>query len=351
MEVEKTIRIALIGCGGMAAQFRHIYTSIPGAELTMVVDTNEQLCRQVAADLQIARWSTTFEDALSADIDMLDISTPNFMHASQAIAALEAGKHVLLQKPMTTTVEEAEAIVETARRAGKTAGMYMSYFDNPIYYDIKKMVDAGLIGQIASVYCRGASTHGIKAPPGTWRSSLEKTGGGAFIQLAVHPMNMAQWLIGDTIRDVMAMSHNRRSPNIGGDDMTVTVCYFERGAMGTLEASYCSHDYILKLYGTAGNITVTNNNQVDLMLNDTFIGETFAYNQPQTKQSYTFPNFTMTKINMAHNPYDQHVAFVQAIQAGRPAPIPVEVGLRDMRLVDAVYRSAKEKRLVEVGIS
>lgn len=347
MKEKKYIGIALIGCGGMAANYRHRYTEIPGAKLLLVVDINEKVAQETAMQLKVEKWSTDFNDCLIPEIDIVDISTPNFLHAEQATAALHAKKHILLQKPIAPSVREAELIVNSALESGMTAGMYMSLFDNPLYYDVKKLIDYGRLGVISSIHCRCAHRGGLRMQQGNWRQSLEKTGGGSFIQLAVHNMNMVQWLLSERIISVMAFSKNMMCPNVGGDDITVVACEFNNGVLGTLESSYCADSDMLSIYGTKGFINIIDNHNVELCLDETFEGEIIQYATPAKlcNCKYDFDTFSLYK---GINPFDQHITFVKAVQAGNPPQVTVETGLYDLKIVQAVYKSATEKSMVKI---
>ncbi len=345
MNTEKVYRIAMIGCGGMANQYRHKYTLIPGAKLALLIDVNEEVAKNAAEKTGAERWSTDWKDALSPDIDIVDVSTPNHLHELHAVACMEAGKHVLLQKPIAPTLAEARRIVETAKKTGVTAGMYMSLFEDPIYYEIKRIIEGGHLGKIASVTCRGAHRGGLRMAPGTWRGSAEKTGGGCFIQLTVHQLDMAQWLLGEKIVRVAAFSKNRMSPNVGGDDSTVAACEFESGAVGTLESSYITEPNILAVYGTKGYIHVMNE-VVTLKMDEGYEGDIIKYSEPGKTHSF---RYSYNGYRDDNNKYDQHIAFVKAVMEGRPAPVSLETGLYDLQVVKAVYESAKTKKWVEVA--
>ncbi|ANE48545.1 hypothetical protein SY83_22195 [Paenibacillus swuensis] len=349
MTMKAIVHVALIGCGGMAAMIRKRYLETKNAKLVLLVDSNEEVCRKASAELRGIPWSTRFVDALVEGIDALDISTPNYLHAEQAVAALQAGKHVLVQKPLATTVQEAEAIAHAARESGTVAGMYMSFYDNGLYHEAKDIISRGLIGEVTSVRCRGAGVSGKYIPADNWRSSLVKTGGGSFIQLALHSVNMAEWLIDDEIEEVFAYSHNRFSPNIGGDDVTSATCRFRGGALGTLESSYCSYQYVVTVYGTEGYVTITNNRETELMLNARYEGSFIQVKEPNIPTRRTYEEFRMAEVCIENNPYNQHQAFITAIAENKSATVTVETGLRNLRIVDAVHRSAREHRPVEVG--
>lgn len=335
----KTIRIAVVGCGGMARFYCRRYTQVENAQLALLVDTNEALVKQMAADLGGVRWSTNFEDCLTDDIDMVDISTPNFLHEEQAIAAIEAGKHVIIQKPLAPTVEAAERICEAARRSGKNIGMYMNTFNDPIVRDMKELVESGHLGKVEGIHCRNAHRGGLTVPAGTWRGDLEKCGGGSFIQLAIHNIDAVQYLVGSQIKSVMAYSHNTMCPNIGGDDATVASCMFESGILGTLESSYAADRNVLCVYGTKGHFVFGGKNCLELQLDEPFEGMVIKYNQPG--QLVRFPLEDTLDVYNKENPFDQSIAFVKAIQEGKPAPVSLKTGLHDLKVVHAVYRSAK----------
>ena len=95
---EKLLGAALLGCGGMASHYRAVYAHHPGVAFRLVVDVNAEVAQSVAKELGVARWSTDWRDALAGDIDVADISTPNHLHEEQAVALLNAGKHVIDRK-------------------------------------------------------------------------------------------------------------------------------------------------------------------------------------------------------------------------------------------------------------
>lgn len=348
MSINGELAIALVGCGGMARSYRHRYTQVPGARLALLVDADEEVARSAAEELSVEKWSTRYEDVLSPEIDIVDISTPNFLHAEQALAAIGAGKHIIMQKPITPTVEEAETIIREARKMGVQVGMYMSMFDDPLYYEVKEMIAAGLFGTISSIHCRGAHRGGLRALPGAWRSFREKTGGGAFIQLTVHNIDMVHWLLDDRIARVSAFSKNMMCPNIGGDDLTSAACEFESGILGTLEAGYCADANIVTIYGSSGFISILNDHYITIKLSQSYEGRHIHYTEPETIVAIQVVNINKKELRRGHNPYDQHIAFVKAIMEGRPAPISAETGLYDLKVVQAVYTSAQEKRFVDI---
>ena len=342
----KKLQIALVGVGGMARLYRHRYQEAEGAELALVIDANPEFAKAASDALGGIRWSTHFEDCLADDIDMVDISTPNFLHAEQAVRAIEAGKHVTVQKPLAPTVEEAQKIVAAAKKTDKNVGVYMSLFNHAITHDLKKLVDGGYLGQIEGAHCRNAHRGGLHTEPGTWRGDLKKCGGGSLIQLAIHNIDLVQWLLGSPITEVSAYSHNLHCPNIGGDDATAVCCKFANGTLGTIESSYCADQSEMSLYGTKGHFCMIDDYQVLLCLDEEFDGDVIHYHQPHQLISIAIGD-SISEFEQ-DNPHDQSIAFVKAVLQHKPAPVSIETGLRDLKVVKAVYESAKRKEFVTI---
>ena len=340
------MNIAIVGCGGFANQYRHIYTQVEGAKLVLMIDPNRRMARTAAAKLGVPRVSTNFEDCLGDDIDMVDISTPNFLHLPQGLRAIEAGKHVIIQKPLTPTVADGQKLVDAAKKTTKNVGMFMNMRSNPLIYDIKDIIDSGAIGKVSSTFSRGAHTGGLRMKEHNWRNSTEKTGGGALIQLGLHHINLVQWLLGEKITSVMAYSKNLMCKNVAGDDVTNAIFEYESGLLGTVESAYCATGGELIINGSEGRIELFPK-QVRLNLNRPYKGSFITYTRPKKDRMIPI-RFTGRYLFSAENPAEQHVHFVKACLEGKPAPVPIADGLYDLKVVDAIYRAAAEKRQIFV---
>jgi predicted dehydrogenase len=169
------IRIGLVGCGGVVRQYRKVYRGLPWVRVVTAIDVNLEEAEAAAEELGASRASTRFEEALEPDIDAVVISTPNHLHVEQAPAAFEAGKHVLLQKPMARTIEECDRILEAQRRSGKVLGIYMNLLDHSLFRDLKRMAQSGYLGAIGLVSARLAHRGGLSwgGADVNWRASRE----------------------------------------------------------------------------------------------------------------------------------------------------------------------------------
>lgn len=334
------IRVALVGAGGMARHYRAVYASLPQVRWMLAVDPNAQE-RAACKELGVARTSSRFEDALADDIDMVDISTPNHLHEPQAVAALRAGKHVLLQKPMANTLEAADRILDAAESSRGTLGMFMSSYGNPVMWSIKRMIETGALGKIQSVRARDAHRGGLFADRGDhkWRSSKEKTGGGAFIQLSIHGINLVQWWLDSRITELCAYCDNRYCPNIGGDDVTTAIARFDNGVLGTFDSGYASDGQAREVYGTAGYVRLTDgDNILRMCLDEPYEDELIQYTTPGERRRFVLVRH---KHDDVQNVYNQHRCFVEALEAGRPPHMSGEVGRHDLAVVMAAYESAE----------
>jgi predicted dehydrogenase len=340
--------IALIGCGGMARNYRDNYANIPGTRYRLVVDVNAEVAEQTAGECSVARWSTDWREALADDVQIVDISTPNHLHTEPAVELLGRGKHVILQKPMAPTVAECRRIVEAARASGAKAGVYMSDLEDPLVWDLREIVRGGYIGQVTGVRARYAHRGGLRAPATetNWRGSAEKTGGGAFMQLSIHHTNLLSWMLDDTISSVMGYAKNLMCLNIGGDDLTACVAEFARtGVLGVFESAWNADGTCLELYGSEGSVKMRGGQgaPTEVVLNRPFSGRIVQVESTER---------TMVPANSGHsrpeNPLNQHIAFVAAVRDGLSVPVPAEIGLYDVAVVKAVYHSAETGRRIAV---
>jgi len=343
------LRVAVTGAGGEARWYMEAYQRCPESELVLIQDIDEKKAREQGEKLGVP-WTTKFEDLLRADIDIVDVSTPNHLHAPQSVAAFEAGKHVICQKPMAPTVADCDRMIAAGKKAKRQLAIYMGSLSSPLYHELKEMIKAGFFGIISSVSSRGAHRGGYEAKDRShWRGSKEKTGGGVFIQLAVHPINLFQWLLDEEITQVVARSTNRLCQHsIGGDDLTHAVCEFKSGIYGSFEAGYAAEGGLFAFYGTKGSFVQTAG-KTFLWSENPWDGEIITYRPKGGKEMTELdPKELGERQAPLRERYDQHFAFVHALVKGEPVPVPGELGRRDVTIIKAVYRAAEEGRLVRV---
>lgn len=340
-----TLRVALAGCGGVVRRYRRVYSALPGVRIVATIDTNLYEAEQAAKELGAARISTKFTAALEDDVDAVVISTPNHLHSSQAIAALESGKHVLLQKPMARTVAECDAILAAQRRSGKILGLYMNLLDHPLFRDIRKMVQQGVLGDIALFSARLAHRGGLSwsGAGQNWRASRTQTGGGSFIQLGVHYQHLMRWLLQQEIIGAHAINTNFACPHLEGDDLMLAQYQLSGGSLGEIQTSWCCQEEHVSLMGTRGSLHYRENRRVEFTGDGgPFDGELLHWEGDGSCE--VLEDCLPPEWNDPVNPYNQHRRFVEALRQGDHPEVSGEDGREDMRVVEACYASAEALR-------
>ncbi len=350
------INVAFVGCGGMAAHYLPVYRDLDWIRVVCCVDVAGEAAARAAAACGSAA-ATHYAAALAPEIDAVVISTPNNLHRPQAVAAIEAGKHVLLQKPVAANLADAEAIAAAAARSHRTIGLYMSYFDQPLMHDIRDMVAQGRLGQVVHCYARLMHTGGMmwsrEALAGirTWRGSVAETGGGCFIQLAVHYIHLFTWMTGAHVVRASGFTRNLHCPGLEGEDLAMAILELDSGAMITLDTAWCASGEELALHGTRGRVQYRNNRWLGVSsASGAFEGRVVQY-RGGLVEAFGGPQGEEQEMEIRPpafgdiaNPLNQHRAFLEAVRDGRPAPVPVASGVEDLRVVYEVYRAAEKNR-------
>jgi predicted dehydrogenase len=345
----------------MAAHYVGVYRDLEWVRVVNCIDAAPGAAEKAAGSIPGAAASTDFAAALGGDVDAVVISSPNHFHRPQAVAAIEAGKHVLLQKPVAPTVADAEAIGQAAARSARTVGLYMSYFDQPLIHDLRDMVAQGWLGDVVHGYARlmhkGGMMWSDEALAGSpnWRGRVAETGGGCFIQLAVHYVHIFEWVTGARVVRASGFTRNLHCPGLEGEDVAVGVFELDTGAMLTIDTAWCTNGEELSVHGTKGRFTYREN-QLALCSNaGAFHGRAARYSGglvaqfggswgEEQQMEVRPPGFADLS-----NPLNQHLQFLEAARDGRPAPVSIASGVRDLRVVMALYESARTGRAVEVA--
>lgn len=217
MSDRKPLRVGMVGYAFMGAAHSHAWRTAPRffdlplqPQLTALAGRNAESVRAAADKYGWDGAETDWRRLIDRDdIDLIDICTPGNTHAEIAIAALEAGKHVLCEKPLANSVEEAERMTAAADAAA-ARGVYsmcgFSYRRTPALALAKRMVDAGRLGQIRHVRAQYLQDWLSDAgAPLTWRLDKEKSGSGSLGDIGAHSIDAAQWITGRRITGVSAL--------------------------------------------------------------------------------------------------------------------------------------------------
>jgi UDP-N-acetyl-2-amino-2-deoxyglucuronate dehydrogenase len=235
----REFQIALVGCGRISKNHFDAIRRIDGLRLAAVADTDEGRAR-AAGEEQGVPWFTNYAEMLeSAKSDVVAICTPSGLHSVQGIAAARAGKHVITEKPMSITLEQADALVDACDSAGVKLFVVKQNRLNPSVQLLKRAVDKGRFGRIylanTTVRWTRPQEYYDAAP---WRGTWEFDGG-AFMNQASHYVDLIQWLIGP-VESVVAKTATQ-ARRIEAEDSGVAVIKFRSGALGVIEVNVLTY--------------------------------------------------------------------------------------------------------------
>ena len=230
------LRYGVVGAGIQGESHIKIIAALPNAELVSVCDIDEGRARSAALTYG-AKNALTDYDELFADesIEAVSIALPDHLHRDAAVKALEAGKDVLLEKPMATTVPDAEAIVAAQEASGRTLMMLWSNRWMPMYWSTKEMLDAGELGDPMYVYARLSNTLYVPTQMLSWSANTRLP-----FWLICHRYDIARWYFGSEAKRVYAVSQSRvlRGMGIDTPDLYQATVEFENGCVGNFESCW-----------------------------------------------------------------------------------------------------------------
>ncbi|MCQ2432621.1 MAG: Gfo/Idh/MocA family oxidoreductase [Clostridia bacterium] len=349
--MEKTLKIGIIGCGGIAHAHMNAYKQIPGVEVVAGADIIPGKARAFLDEFGLtdAKDFESADELLKMDLDGVSVCTYNMQHCVCAVAALKAGKHVLLEKPLCVTMEEAKEIVAAEKESGKilTVGFQPRYGAN--MKQVKKIIESGALGDIYYVVVGGGRFRGI---PGRTFIEKDKAGFGAIGDIGCYGLDFALNSIGypkPLTVSASSWAHFGKNPDLYpeanrftvDDDFATAFIRLEGGITLDWRVSWAMHmdtlgDFLflgtkagLKIKGKPGMCWDGTAGELTLYYND-------ENGQPTSKE---IPPETEEKSNLFLQKVE---AFVTAVREGKPAPIPTSQIIYNQAIIDGILRSSAE---------
>lgn len=242
--MSKAFRIGLIGCGNISR--RHRAAIRAHADVIILVaacDVDDTRARAVADETPGCRAYTDWRRMFSeAPLDGVIICLPHVEHAPAALAAIDAGRHVLVEKPMACTVAEGQQMVEAAARAGVVLMAAQHQRFEPTYRAVRRIITSGAIGDVYAVRFDCMQNLRAYGPPGHWLYDGAVAGGGVVISLAVHRLDLLRFVLDDEVVRVQAIAQTHDTAFINGaEDQAAGTLEFSKGAMGEFFATYSGY--------------------------------------------------------------------------------------------------------------
>ncbi len=344
------LRIGIIGTGGIAQAHIRAYLAFGQlCEIVAVADVVPGRAAERAAEFSLEA-ATAFEDPqvmlAQADLDLVSIATPPSTHAPLAIAALDAGVHVLVEKPMAPSLEECDAMIAAQERSGRRLCVVAQNRFRDDLAILKEVVDSGLLGSISHVRVDSAWWRGLSYYDLWWRGTWEKEGGGCTLNHAIHHIDLLLWLLGRP-QEITAMLANAQHDNSEVEDLSVAVLRYGRG-LAQLTSSVVHHGQEQEIVVQGEHARVSQPWQV--------VAETARPNGfPETGGNQELVReldaLAGAEPPLAHAGHTGQIGDVLAALREQRAPlIDGQAGKDAIELVTAIYAAAIERRTIDLPI-
>lgn len=341
-----TVRVGVIGAGQIAKR-RHIpeYDAHPNVTIRALCDIDEGKAATLATEYGIKKVCTDYQQILDdGDIDAVSICTPNYLHAPITIAAANAGKHILVEKPMATTLEEADAMVQAAKENEVMLMVGQNQRLAPIHQVAKRVLQSGMLGRVTSFRTTfGHPGPEYWSPTGKWFFSKKEAWAGAMADLGVHKADLMRWLIGDEVQEVAAFISCFEKPG-DVDDNAICILRFKKGIIGTLTASWTykpKEDNSTIIYCEKGTLKLAADPDNPILV---------EFAQPGKGEA----TFEVPKLqsNEAGGQSSSGVidAFIDCLESGHAPTINGEEGRRALEIIIAAFQSADDSRVVQLPL-
>ena len=332
MAVGRTLGVGVVGCGLIGRRRAAEAAADPRTRLVVVADRARAAAEELAAGTGAVAVFDWREVTARGDVDIVCVATPNGQLAEVALAALDGGKHVLIEKPMGRTLAEAEHMLAAARQSRRLLKVGFNHRYHPAIAEAKRRIDAGGIGKIINLRCR----YGHGGRPGyesEWRGSRALAGGGELTDQGIHVIDLVHWLVG-VPASAFAVLQTAVWPLGDLEDNAFGLFRFPGGGVAVFHTSWTQWKnlFSLEVFGTAGAVIVEG-------LGRSYGLETLTLHERRPEGGA--PETTRLEYPGEDRSWaDEWEDFLGAVVDGRPMLGEGAEGVTAMRMLDALYRSA-----------
>lgn len=285
------VRVGIVGAQFAASLHAEAYHRCPYAQVVAAasLDNLESFCKT----WQVPDGYEDYKEMFARqDIDLVSLCVPNYLHKEIGVAALEAGKHLISEKPLATTLDDARAMIDAAEEAQRLLMYAEDWLFAPALLRAKAIIKEGALGDI--LYVKAKECH-----PGShsvYARTRKYCGGGAMIHLAIHPIGFARWLKEKEVLEVTGFTsvggeNNLLHKEYEGEDWSVGMLRFEDGAFALVEGNYVTLgglDDQVEIYGSQGNMRI-NLSQGSPITVFSMPGYSYAIEKAETTRGWTRP--------------------------------------------------------------
>src|SRR5215210_6013509 len=258
MTIEK-LRFGILGCGVIGPHHARAIAGLESAELVAVADVVPELAEELAGEYGCPAFPSLGEMLSGVELDAVCVCTPSGMHAEDAIAALESGKDVVIEKPVDVTLKAADRLLEVKRATGRKVAVVSQHRFDAASRAVHEALTRGEFGRLTSGsaevrWWRSQSYYGS----GGWRGTWDLDGGGVLINQAIHSIDLLQWLMGPVI-EVTAYTGLLAHERIEVEDTAVAILKFADGTLGTIVATTAAYPGLtatIAVHGDRGSAVI-----------------------------------------------------------------------------------------------
>ena len=342
------VKTAVVGVGIWGEQHIKAYQAHPYAELVAICDLNDKRLRETARKYNVGTYYTDCDKMLQqADIDAVSIVTPDFAHREPAVTCANAGKHIIVEKPLATTVEDCQSIINAASQNGiKLMVDFHCRWVLP-FVQAKQSIEKGELGELMHAFVRLSDTLFVPRKMLSWAT---KTNEAWF--LGIHCIDLLRWILADEVKKVFALSQSKvlKNEGINCPDYFQALLEFRKGTSALMENSWLLPensspsliDFRLELFGSKGVV------YINAAQNSALAKYT---DQPSDEPSYVHPDMFFLP-NAPGKPRGGAIEsiwhFVEAISQNKELAVSGKDGLEATKVVVAIEESVKRRLPVEI---
>ncbi|WP_437185490.1 Gfo/Idh/MocA family protein [Planctomicrobium sp. SH668] len=346
------IGFAVVGTGMISRYHAQALAAIPDAKLIGCYNHNPERAATFAQEFQCEAFSTLEEMLARNDIQVVTICTPSGAHLEPAVAAANAGKHVLVEKPLEISLERCDQIIRACKAANTLLGVILPSRFSPANIALRDAVQSGRFGKLTlgDTYVKWWRSQEYY-DAGGWRGTWALDGGGAYMNQAIHNVDLLYWLMGD-VEEICGLTSTLAHERIEVEDVGTAIARFKNGALGTFEASTSVYPGLLKkteIHGTTGSAIIEQDsillwNFKEALPEDAMLIEKYGKGNEVTGGAADPKAISFT----GHQ--RQFEDFIDAIQTGRSPLINGEEGRKSVEIILAIYESSKSGRRVRLPL-
>ncbi len=340
-----TVKIGLIGTGFVADLHAAASRMVPEVEIVAVASPSPGKADHFARERGIPHAFKDYRELLQLkDVQLVTLALPNHLHAQACLDAAKAGKHVVCEKPLCRTLEEADRMIEACRKAGVLLMYAEELCFAPKYVRAKHLVDEGALGRPFLV--KQSEEH--FGPHSPWFWDVDKSGGGVLLDMGCHSIEFARWVFGKPkVKSVFASMHTHvHGDKTRGEDHSLCIVEYETGQVGLAENSWAKTggvDDRCEIYGSGG-FTRADLLRGSALLTYSEAGYGYAVEKAATTKGYTFTMFE----EIWNYGFPQEIAHFARCVQGKETPIETgEDGREVLKIMCAAYESAGTGKRIE----